>query len=237
MEVAILIDYDNLSDAHKSSRILDVATKALMQLPKTISEIRGKCEIRIYGGWYEEDQMTNLAQQLSVSIQNDFPSIIRVPMESGRTLSFATNAHLAMSLVEEPSHHLFNTYRRKGKPTNIRVLKPEDVGCKNIGCSLSFAERLLKTGKCSTSGCDVSRSDLVYRVEQKIVDTMLTCDLLYYSLQRYEHIMLISGDDDFLPPIRTAILRGSNIYRVHPKPNYQRTSIFIAGNQLVELEL
>jgi uncharacterized LabA/DUF88 family protein len=237
MEVAVLIDYDNLSETQKVSGILDVATKVLMQLPRIFSATQGKCDIRIYGGWYEEENMTLRAQQLSVSIQSDFPAIIRVPMELGKQIIFKTNAELARALVEEPSHYLFNTYRKKSKPANIRVLKPEDAGCTNVECSLPVAKKLLKTGKCSAAGCTTSRADLVYRDEQKIVDTMLTCDLLYYSKLGYNHIMLVSGDDDFLPPIRTAILRGSKVYRVHPTPSNHRASIHIAGTQLVELEL
>jgi len=200
MEVALLIDYDNLSERHKSSGILDIATRVLMQLPKDISETRGKCSIRIYGGWYEEQNMTNLAQSLSVSIQSDFPAIIRVPTKQEESLALATTAELARAMVEEPSHHLFNTYRKKGRPANIRFLKPDEVGCTNTECSLLIAKKLLRTGKCPSNSCSVSRADLVYRNEQKIVDTMLACDLLYYAQLGYDHIMLVSGDDDFLPP-------------------------------------
>ncbi len=237
MEVALLIDYDNLSELHKSSGILDIATKVLMQLPKDISEIRGRCSIRIYGGWYEEQNMTNLAQSLSVSIQSDFPVIIRIPTKQNGSLALTTNAELARAMVEEPSHHLFNTYRKKGRPANIRFLKPEEVSCTNTECSLLIAKKLLRTGKCPSKNCSVSRTDLVYRNEQKIVDTMLACDLLYYAQLGCNHIMLVSGDDDFLPPLRTALLRGAKVYRVHPTPSNCRVPIHIAGTQLIELEL
>jgi uncharacterized LabA/DUF88 family protein len=237
IKIALLIDYDNLTELQKSSGILDIATRALMQLPKDISETRGKCAIRIYGGWYEEQSMTNLAQSLSVSMQDDFPAIIRIPTILGEPLSLTTNAELARALVEEPSHHLFNTFRKKGRPANVRFLKPEDVGCTNTECSLQVAKNLLRTGRCPSNGCSVTRADLVYRNEQKIVDTMLTCDLLYYSKLEYDHIMLISGDDDFLPPLRTILLRGAKVYRVHPTSSNYRAPIHIAGTQLHEMEL
>jgi len=136
MKVAVLIDFDNLSEPQKVS-ILDVATKALMQLPKAITATRGECILRIYGGWYEEMTMTNRAQTLSVSIQAAFPENIRIPMLEGKFLTLTTSAELAMALVEDPSHHLFYTHRRKGKPANIRVMKPEEAGCTSSLLNLS----------------------------------------------------------------------------------------------------
>ena len=79
--------------------------------------------------------------------------------------------------------------------------------------------------------------DLVYRNEQKVVDTMLTCDLIYAPQQGFDHIVLVSADDDFIPPVRTLLLRGSTITRVHPKLSDQRQRTIVAGNPLVELEL
>lgn len=235
MKITILIDYDNLSGVQKSSGLLDIVTRVLMQLPTNISVHRGSCEVRVYGGWYEASTMTQIAQDLSVSIQNDFPAIIRVP--TGLGLALTVSAELAMAMTEEPSHHIFNTFRKKGKPNNVRVLTPNDVGCASSQCALGLAKRLIRTGKCPVAGCNIPNNDLVYRSEQKIVDTMLTCDLLYFSMQNYDYIMLISGDDDFLPPIRTALIRGSTIFRIHPIPNNQRIPISIVGSKLFELEL
>lgn len=113
MEVVVLIDYDNLTEIQKVSGMLDIATRVLMQLPINTSDDRAKCELRIYGGWYEEDRMTQLAQKLSVSIQDEFPVRIRVPIGPDKFISFPTSAELAMALAEEPSHHLFNTYQKK----------------------------------------------------------------------------------------------------------------------------
>ena len=75
---SVLIDYDNLHNLQKTSGILDVITKALVQIPIQDSISRVKCEVRIYGGWYEESNITRLAQDVVVEIQNDFPNIIRI---------------------------------------------------------------------------------------------------------------------------------------------------------------
>jgi len=237
MNIVVLIDYDNLHDAQKISGVLDVVTKVLMQQPKHDLPLHGVCEIRIYGGWYEGELMSKLAQDVSVEIQDTFPSIIRVPATNGEKVNYAANAEIALALMEEPAHHLLNTYRKKGKPRNVRVKRPSEIGCTDSECILPKVRKILKTGSCSKTGCSVAGEEVVYRHEQKIVDTMLTCDLLYLSSQRYDHIILVSGDDDFLPPLRTLLLRGSVVTRVHPKTNNQRLPVSVSDSILVELEL
>ncbi len=237
MKLAIFIDYDNLLDGHKMSGILDVATKTLLQTPISSSIVRGTCDIRIYGGWYEGPTMTKRAQELAVAINNEFPAIIRVPSQTGEISSFTANAELAVAMMEEPSHHLFGTYRKKGKPNNLRVQQPEEVGCTDQTCPLPVAKRLLKTGSCPISSCIVTAADLVYRHEQKIVDTMLACDMVYAPSLNYNQLILVSGDDDFLPPLRTVLLRGTPVARFHPKPNQTRTPLAIRGAQLIDINL
>lgn len=237
MKLAIFIDYDNLMDVQKSAGILDVATKALMQTPISTPIARGACHIRIYGGWYEGPTMTQRAQELAVAIAKDFPAIIRVPRKGGGVVALATNAELAVALMEEPNHLLFGTYRKKGKPGNLRVLRPVEVGCTDTACPLPLAKKLLKSGKCPTSSCSVIADNLVYRHEQKIVDTMLACDMVYSPTQDYQHLILVSDDDDFLPPLRTVLLRGIPVARFHPKPNSLRTALIIRGAQLTDIDL
>lgn len=236
MRAAICIDYDNLLDIHKQQGILDVVTKSLMKLPLAASGVRGVCDIRLYGGWYEGNVMTTLSQKVSANIQSEFPSVIRLPSLAGNPCMLTATAELAMSLLEEPAHHLFNTYRRKGRPNNVRVSRPEDVGCCESDCPLSAARKLLATGKCPNTNCSTT-GDLIYRHEQKIVDTMLTCDLIYLAQQPYDYLLVISNDDDFLPPIRTALLRGKRVVRVHPKMSMNLTPVNVAGSGLIEVGL
>ena len=238
MRIVIFIDYDNLLESHKTSGVLDVVTRALNQLRFPTGMERGTCEVRVYGGWYEGTEMTTLAQGISAALQQSFPAILRVPNGHGSICTFSVTTALAVTLLEEPGIHLFyHTYRKKGKPSNLRVQKPADVGCINPECSLPLARKLLRTGKCHQQACTVAADDIVYRHEQKTVDTMLACDIVYATQLGFDQLVLVSGDDDFLPPLRTALLRGARIVRIHPKPNGPRT-VHIAGHsQLVEIEL
>jgi hypothetical protein len=181
--------------------------------------------------------MTKLAQDLSVTIQREFPAIVRLPGVGSAIIAFTAIAELAVALMEEPGHHLFDTYRKRGKPKNLRVQKPEDVGCTDTSCLLPLAKKMLKTGTCPIHNCAVTADDLVYRHEQKLVDTLLTCDMIFAATQAYEHLILVSGDDDFLPPLRTVLLRGTPVARFHPRPNRIRKSIPNFGKQLTDIDL
>lgn len=232
----LFIDYDNLERPQKAAGLLDIVTKVLLQMPWDRARQRGSCEVRVYGGWYEGAQMTQLAQKLAVELQRDFPAILRVPTGDSM-LPLTVNAELAVSLLQEPGHHLFNTYRRKGKPSNVRIEKPDDIGCVDTACVLPQMKQLLKSGSCPKAGCSVTSCDLVYRHEQKIVDTMLTCDLIHAVDRGSARIVLVSADDDFLPPLRTVLLRGGTAVRCHPKPNSQRMALPRGGPQLLEVDL
>lgn len=237
--VGVFVDYDNLTPIQKREGILDLLTKVLCLTPRSIIGARIiRCDVRVYGGWYQEAQMTRMAQDVTVEIQRDFPSVIRPPA-SGETPSIAVtaNAELAMALLQEPAHHLFNTYRRKGRPSNIRVETPQNAGCTDPNCILPLMNTLIKTGRCPKSMCSATGQNLVYRHEQKIVDTMLSCDLIHGGGGQYDGVVLVSGDDDFLPPLRTVLLHGTPAVRFHPKPNGARATFPHGGAKLVEMDL
>jgi uncharacterized LabA/DUF88 family protein len=236
-DIGIFVDYDNLTHAHKNAGILDVITKALVQIPIDTSSARIKCEIRVYGGWYEQSEMTRLAQDVTIELQRDFPSIVKVPSANGRLISIQSSAELAVSLMEEPSRHLFHTFRKKGLPTNIKFEESLKSECRDTDCLLPMLKKILKTGRCPKHGCTVSRGPIVYRSEQKLVDTMLSCDLVHASKSKFATILLISGDDDFIPPIRTVLLHGIPAIRFHPKPNHPQVSFPAGGARFLELEL
>lgn len=235
MKITICIDYDNLSQIQKTAGIYDVAQKILIQSSELFTQLAGECEIRIYGGWYEGDSLSVLSQQLSVKVQSEFPTILRVPKDNGEIVIIRTTAELAVSLLEEPGHQLFNTYRKKGRPNNIRVQMPSTIGCNSPTCPLPLVKRVLQKGNCPTQGCLAGASSVIYRHEQKLVDTMLTCDLLYLSSQQYDFLFIVSADDDFLPPIRTLMLRGTKIIRIHPKMSNSLVPIQIGSETLIEL--
>ena len=234
---AVFIDYDNLLPVQKAAGILDVVTKALIQLSLDEGITRAKCDVRVYGGWYEGSEITRLAQNVTIEITRDFPTIIRLPIANEEYLKVTANAEIAVALIKEPGHHLFNTLRRRERPGNIRVEEPDNVGCEDLDCVLPLMKRLINKGKCPKANCEVAAGKLIYRQEQKIVDTMLTCDLIHAANGNTHKIILVSSDDDFLPPLRTIVLSGTEAIRFHPKQNNQRVAFPRGGAQLLEMDL
>ena len=230
----ILVDYSNLLPRQKEAGVLDLVTRVLAGVDWEAGLTRGNCEVRLYGGWYEEDQITRDAQDLTVELQRDFPAIAQVPVEWGN-IAFNTKADLAVSLLQEPAAHLFRTYRRKERVTNVRVQTQSVVGCTDSSCVLPLMKKILKSGSCPKAGCSIERDDLIFRHEQKIVDTMLTCDMVHATDRDYSKVILVSDDDDFIPPLRTVLLRGKSAVRCNPKPNRQRGVLSVGTAQVVEI--
>ena len=215
---------------------MDVISNTLIKMPGIFNSTIGTCEVRLYGGWFEGENLSKLSQDVSVNIHEEFPAILNIPTTDG-VCKINVTVELAFSLLEEPSHNLFNTYRRKGKPNNIRVEKQIDIGCSASACPLPMAKKLIEKGFCPSVGCAHTGTNMVYRHEQKLVDTMLTCDLIYLAGHHYDCLIIISADDDFLPPIRTLLLRGVKVVRVHPKLSIDHQPISVAGRPLIEVGL
>jgi len=233
MDITICIDYDNLLPLQKQKGILDIVTISLQKAADRIP-YNCKCDVRLYGGWYEGENLTRLSQDISSSIQNDFPKIIKI-IKDDISIEIKTSVELAQSLLAEPGHFLFNTYRRKGKPNNVRVEKKNELGCSSDTCFIDIAKKFIRTGKCPNSGC--IQEKLIYRHEQKLVDTMLTCDLMHLAEIENNLIILLSADDDFLPPIRSLLMKGKKTIRIHPKYNERNEKVIVSGNELMEAEL
>lgn len=67
------------------------------------------------------------------------------------------------------------------------------------------------------------------RPEQKLVDTMLTADLIHVaSLMGTSDLVIVTNDDDLWPGIRMAVHLGATVHHVHPRKR-QTTPGFYAS--------
>jgi uncharacterized LabA/DUF88 family protein len=63
-------------------------------------------------------------------------------------------------------------------------------------------------GRCHVAGCSVPAQSVFTYNEQKLVDTLLCCDLIVLAMRRPKTgVFLISDDDDMIP----AVLLGSRL--------------------------
>jgi hypothetical protein len=77
---------------------------------------------------------------------------------------------------------------------------------------------LLRDSQCPELGCLVDVAAVLTKPEQKLVDTMLTVDVLHLARTTGEAIAVVSADDDVWPGIQAALLYGARVTHVHPLP-------------------
>lgn len=224
MAFYLLIDYDNLLYEDKSKGLLYVIEKILKQFsPREIDN--KNVLVRLYGGWYERNQATALSQNLNVEINADFPGVISL---SDNQTNVIVGVELALSLTVEPTKLLFNTFRKRGIPSGLRANDPRVLGCIKPQCPVIHVFDFIRHNRCSSCS-NIIPEDILYRQEQKLVDTMLTSDLISIA-NNEKTVCIVSSDDDFWPGILTAIQSGASVFHVHTKLNrytplhYSRTT-------------
>ena len=237
MNLRLYIDYDNLNEHQKRKGLLDLITRSLLSTPVPTTKISGRCEVRVYGGWYEATTLTPLAQKVIAELGRDFPTVLPVCTKEGLTGKLNVSAELACSLEAEPSQHLFNTFRVKSAPRALKCDHPSTKGCAESDCPLTILPVLFDTEKCPRNGCSIGLHDIVFRREQKLIDTMLTCDLIHSARTGNDFMMFVSSDDDLLPAIRVALISGTPFARLHPKRYYQLAAFPPGGAHFIEKEV
>lgn len=211
MAFYILVDYDNLEDREKKRGLHFIVESILNKLSP--AEILDKnVSVRLYGGWYDRRSHSSLAMQLISEISSGFPDVFTL---SDNTTNVIANAELALSLNIEPTKLLFNTYRTRGMPSGLRCHHPTTFGCTSINCPALGIYTFISSNSCHECGL-FKPTDFLYRGEQKLVDTMLTSDLISIS-RREKKVGIVSSDDDFWPGILTSISEGASIYHIHTK--------------------
>jgi hypothetical protein len=237
VNIRLYIDYDNIGLKFKRAGLRSLATQALLSTAVPTSKTVGRCDVRVYGGWYEGSSLTPLAQQVIAELGVDFPSVLPFTNKAGETGKVMASAELACSLEAEPTHHLFNTFRQKSPPNSLACVNPASKGCVEKDCPLSCIPTWFDTEQCPKSGCDIRLHDILFRREQKLVDTMLTCDIIHAARLKCDFSILVSSDDDLLPAIRISLLEGTPFARLHPKTYHQLAAFPSGGAYFVELTL
>lgn len=238
--IAIFVDYDNLTESQQLNGLNMLISSVFLKMSDILNNNQYECTVRLYGGWFEAASLTQVAQDIVAEIQNNFPTIIRIPTQSGAA-KIKVVAELAEALMQDPSISFVSTYRRKENVPNVRFDKSIVTTCTDTSCPIPSAQKLIKSGFCPVQQCASSSSKLVYKGEQKLVDTMLACDLLYSSVLRTWLNILISSDDDFVPPLNIMHLNGAQygaqIYRIHTKPSTMRVNPSSSQFRFQEMDL
>jgi len=213
-----LIDYDNYEYNNKLNArkgLFYLAEKLINVVNANTATTEIKTRIRLYGGWYENKTLTRKAHTLITEASNSFPAVITTVNIAGATHKVIVNIELAYSLEIAPSTHLFNTFRARSAPKNLHCRNPLSLGCSEPHCPMQNMYSLFSTGNCPSPSCRRSLDDLIYKGEQKLVDTMMALDALYVSTSGIDTICFLTSDDDFWPVMLTLLTLGKKVIHVH----------------------
>lgn len=225
----VFVDYDNIQHYQRRRGINNVVMTILEVLPETILPHGADVSIRLYGGWYQYRRLSRVAQYLTGEIAGFSPASISL-RTSGQQRTLRVSVELARSMLVDPSRIVSNTFRLRGTPSNLRSKKMPYDGCVDaLGCPLQGTYQLLTSGGCPVAECTTELTDVIERHEQKLVDTMLTVDIIHASSWMKSDIVVVTSDDDLWPGIRTAISMGVDVHHIHTQGG-RRTPFHYSAN-------
>jgi len=216
-ERMVIVDYDNLDVVLRRSGLFNVIWKILEKVVDEAQIHQPKYVIRLYGGWYEKSALTRAAQDLTIEIGQAIPLVFPLII-NGSQLRVPISIELAYSLAVLPARHLLATYRPRGIHGSVRCHAPAQIGCNATSCPVGPLYTIFINGRCSESNCSKSVQDFLYRGEQKLVDSMMLSDLIFFSQNGGNVIALVSSDDDLWPGILTGLHSGSEIRHIRTRP-------------------
>jgi hypothetical protein len=212
--VWVLADYSNIDPVLKLRGLEATAHAIVSRIGPEYIDPSDPITIRMYGGWYQGDELSKLAQTLSAEIAGAFPMPVQVPPFD---ILIRVNVELARGLVVDPSRDLFHTYRLRGLPGGIAPYDPPFEGCCSPeACPIAPLYDFFRDKRCPSGGCTVRPKQVLYRAEQKLADTMLVADLVHLASST-SRVVVVSSDDDIWPGIRTALSGGASIIHLQSK--------------------
>jgi hypothetical protein len=213
MNAHVLIDYDNLLPGLKGLTLAPLARKVEARLDGLVAGI-DDIFLRLYGGWYDDKGLSKNGTIISQEIQRNFP----IPVSSQGKIKRRIHCELASSLVDFKSDVLlFTVRRRRGMRTKHAAALPS--GCINTGACTLPAVFQWTRGRCPETNCPVLAEDAFSYTEQKLVDTLLCCDLLALAERNPPlALFVISDDDDMIPAFLHASSKGAAIHQLRMRP-------------------
>jgi hypothetical protein len=213
--VDVLVDYDNLLEEHKRQGLPAIAEAICAAIGVAALRDDPRLRLRLYDGFYEERALTRRAQQIAADAAAHFPSVVR-HKDGAHDILVRTSMEPAYSLIADPAKHLWYTFRPKGPAANLRCRPAASVGCTDSGCPMSVVFNVFRRGRCTQPSCTLPSKDLIHQPQQKLIDTMLTADLICLA-QRENRLAIVSSDDDVWPGIQAACAMGATVFHVHTR--------------------
>jgi hypothetical protein len=217
MQAHALVDFHNLPRQVKGTDPASLARSIDAVITSYYPGTR-EVNIRLYGGWYDDRGLSRDGTKLTQEVGNAFPLSMAGP---GGTIRYV-RCEIASSLIDSRADLFPSTLRhRHGLDWFIR--DPHPPRCLDqSSCTIPIVLKWSRNG-CPTPACPVTSIEAFRCIQQKLVDTLICCDLLSLAAADPEvSVFLVSEDDDFIPALLLAGVRGAAVWHVRTKPNKVR---------------
>lgn len=213
---SLLIDFDNFVPPGQSALTPELFTYELLALVRRIRQSPPRptyFDIRLYGGWHSDSALTVRGSEVAQLVA----SARLFPLTDSDRAIVRGDVTLVDRLLAVPGAPLASTYRRRSGLPRLRLSsRGHPVECADPGnnCPMRILHRLAikKDGSCPQVACAVSTSDAFVVHEQKMVDTLLACDLIEATRRQPARVVVVTSDSDFVPPLlQAAAIRSERV--------------------------
>ncbi len=221
MKYVYLVDFDNYFEKRDlnlySVEKINYLLQNLISTTVNVDDFENGdfVEIRLYNGWHCEEVLTTKGSIMSTYLSqiNLFP----ISIDSSKIIK--GKVVLADSLSFVPDYFWRDTLKTKKGLSFLRIDNNELSESCQSNKSLcpplilkTFAKK--KERQCAVHSCSDINEDVFVRSEQKMVDTMIACDLITFSMEEdIAEIILVSDDVDHFPALAVSsqmLLRFNN---------------------------
>ena len=206
-----LVDLDNWHEIEHDRPIESTLTEVVFETTRRLLEVEpeiGFISIRLYGGWTESGAMSQAASRVATHLGGADP--FPIPTEDRLVHG---ELHLATGISMVPSADLGDLCRVRQGPPRLRLAStPRPIDCADhAACAAKALQKFTSGGQrvCPTDGCAVVAAKAFSTRQQKMVDTMMTCDLLdFVHDPDVLAVTVVTADTDLMPPLVHALALG-----------------------------
>jgi uncharacterized LabA/DUF88 family protein len=200
--IVVIIDFDNYfrDNEINDSQKFELALTEIVEKCETNFQNFNEILIRLYGGWYQGTTLTKKAsilQQLLSQISM-FPKIQNSNKING-------TIEMVSSLFEIPNVQWHYTYKEKDGIGRVRLNHDlVDGFCtqnkEQCPKYILYKFTAKKDKQCHIQNCTNTHKDVFKGIEQKMVDTMIACDVVSaVNNENVNGLFILSDDQDHFP--------------------------------------
>lgn len=210
----VLVDYFNSFNTTPTTEGLAYEIDSTLKSILAVAPATTVIDFRYYGGWYESGVLSQAASELLglLAISDPFPRGFKG--DAGTRIIRGT-LRLADRIIAAPDFDLGDTLRRRaGLPSFRLAMNGHQLGCPDVegGCVMRQVAKLTKSPgrSCWVPNCPETVASAFFVREQKMVDSMMTCDLLHISITGLADLVAVETfDTDIIPALVQAAATGT----------------------------